>query len=765
MPGAARGRIGIPNVRQVGPPPPCAAIHMDVVSSPLVRFGVFEVDLRSGDLRKAGVRIPLHEQPFQILKLLVEHPGQLVTRDELRRALWPSDTFVDFEHALNAAVKRLRDTLGDSADAPRYIETIPRRGYRFIVPVEWPAPGVQVAAPAPPARGLLRRWVLLAAIISSAAPVVVYLAVGRTRPAQQPQPTLTRVTFEAGFQHAPTWSPDGRFIAYGSAGPTLDVWVQPIAGGNPVQVTRHPARDWFPNWSPDGTQIVFRSERDGGGLYLVPVLGGQERKLTSFGYYPKWSPDGSRVLFTGSFLPEKVYIVTLDGSQPQEVAQELSSKVDRIFADWHPDGRLSVTTVRDDLTDGDFWVLPLSGGAPIKSERSAGVERTFKQAGLDMPPLYDYVWAPSGDAIFFSGRARGVSNIWRVSVDPKTLQWVSGPEQLTSGAGDDGSVAISRDGRKLAFNISTWRTRLWALPFDAAGARVLGPPEPLTPEGWLVQSAGLSPNGRKLAFVGYRPGDRAARHEVWAKDLDDGSERLLIADSIGRGELRWSPDATRLAYSRGQEVMIYDSRSSEERPLASAAGRELRVTDWSRDGAAITAAGPAQDDRKRYVSWLLPVTPGGEPDGPPRLIASNPGYGVYQTTISPDGRWICFEAVEYPRRQTARLYVVPASGGAWIPVTDGGHWDDKPRWAPDGKTIYFLSNRVSDAFFFDLWGVRFDADAGRAIGEPFRVETSELPGYVALVNDPSLAVAANRVVLTVGTVSGNVWVLDGVDKK
>lgn len=738
---------------------------MDVVSSPLVRLGVFECDLRSGELRKAGVRVALQEQPFQILKLLVERPGELVTRDELRQTLWPSDTFVDFEHALNAAVKRLRDTLGDSADAPRYIETIPRRGYRLIAPVERPAPGVKVAASALAARGLLPRRVLFGVVIAAAGAVVVYLSAGRARPAEQQQPTLMRVTFESGFQHAPTWSPDGRFIAYGSAGPTLDVWVQPVAGGNPVQVTRHPARDWFPNWSPDGTQIVFRSERDGGGLYLVPILGGQERKLTGFGYYPRWSPDGSRVLFAGAFIPTKVYVVALDGSPPQEVAPELSSKVDRVLGNWHPDGRLSITTSLDNLAEWDFWTLPLSGGAPVRSVRSAGVERTFKQAGLT-PPIFDYVWAPSRDAIFFSGRARGVSNIWKVSVDPKTLEWVSGPEQLTFGAGDDLAVAVSPDGSKLAFNISTEQTRLWALPFNAAAARVVGIPEPLTPEAWLVANAGLSPDGRRLAFLGRRRGDRASRHEVWAKELDDGSERLLIADAVSRGELRWSPDATRLAYSRrGQEVMIYDSRSSDERPLASAAGRELWVTDWSRDGAIITAAGPAQDDRRRYVLWLLPVSPDGRPAGAPRLIASHPKYAVYQTTISPDGRWLCFEAVEYPQGRTSRLYVVPASGGSWIPVADGGHWDDKPRWAPDGKTIYFLSNRASAAFFLDLWGVRFDVDAGRALGEPFRVETAEVPGYMALVNDPSLAVAANRVVLTASTVSGNVWVFDGVDKK
>jgi DNA-binding winged helix-turn-helix (wHTH) protein len=97
---------------------------------------VFELDLRSGELRKAGSRINLPDQPFRILAVLLEYPGELVTRDELRSRVWPTDTFVDFEHGLNAGIKRLRDALGDSADTPRFIETLPRRGYRFIAPVD-----------------------------------------------------------------------------------------------------------------------------------------------------------------------------------------------------------------------------------------------------------------------------------------------------------------------------------------------------------------------------------------------------------------------------------------------------------------------------------------------------------------------------------------------------------------------------------------------------------------------------------------------------
>src|SRR5580692_1811118 len=107
-----------------------------VASARIVRFGVFEVDLKASELRKHGFRMKLAEQPFQVLALLLERPGEIVTREELRARLWQGDTFVDFDHGLNNAVMRVREVLLDSSDHPRYIETIPRRGYRFVAPVE-----------------------------------------------------------------------------------------------------------------------------------------------------------------------------------------------------------------------------------------------------------------------------------------------------------------------------------------------------------------------------------------------------------------------------------------------------------------------------------------------------------------------------------------------------------------------------------------------------------------------------------------------------
>jgi DNA-binding winged helix-turn-helix (wHTH) protein len=128
----------------------------------LVRFGLFEVDLRSGELHKDGVKIKLQEQPFQILAMLLEHPGQVVTREALQQKLWSNDTFVDFDNSLNKAIKKIREALGDSADNPRFVETLARRGYRFIAPVE-PADGRSAGEPLPPPASITGNYQTLTA--------------------------------------------------------------------------------------------------------------------------------------------------------------------------------------------------------------------------------------------------------------------------------------------------------------------------------------------------------------------------------------------------------------------------------------------------------------------------------------------------------------------------------------------------------------------------------------------------------------------------
>src|SRR5207248_6969000 len=150
------------------------------------------------------------------------------------------------------------------------------------------------------------------------------------------QRSLTRLTFDEGLQFSPTWSPDGRFVAYSSnRGGKFDIWVQQVTGGDPVQITKGPGHNWQPDWSPDGRYIAYRSEDGEGGLFVIPSLGGAglERRISSFGYHPRWSPDGSKILFQTHFTwldgNDKFYVAQLDGGQTREILAQTIAEHDR----------------------------------------------------------------------------------------------------------------------------------------------------------------------------------------------------------------------------------------------------------------------------------------------------------------------------------------------------------------------------------------------------------------------------------------------------
>ena len=146
-----------------------------------------------------------------------------------------------------------------------------------------------------------------------------------------------------------------------------------------------------------------------------------------------------------------------------------------------------------------------------------------------------------------------------------------------------------------------------------------------------------------------------------------------------------------------------------------------------------------------------------------RTIVADPDHAIYQGRFSPDGRWVIFNAQSRKTVGTSVLGVVPATGGKWTPLTDARLWADKPRWSPDGRTIYFISNR--NGAFFDVWGLPFDPDSGRAAGEEFRVTRNESPSRtVAAAGGSELGVSSNWLVVPIVEAKGSVWVLDGIKR-
>jgi len=760
----------------------------EAVHSPrLVRFGTFEVDLPAGQVRNGGVKLKLTGQPFQVLAILLEQPGTVVTREELQKRLWP-DTFVDVDHNLNTAINKIREALGDSSENPRFVETLPRRGYRFIGPItvngtasagvadatENRSTGGPESAPRTRRLGVLA--VMGTVVVLVAGSVWIYKR--RGTPAAPPQRTLTRITFDEGLQNEPTWSPDGRYIAYSSdRGGKFDIWVQQVSGGDPIQITKGGGHHWQPEWSPDGKYIAYRSEEGDGGIYVVPALGGAglERKIAPFGYYPHWSPDGSQVLFQNHFTVtghwNRFYVVQLDGSAPREVLAEFiaQNKLSAASAVWHPDGKRATIWVGDLSPTPSFWTVSIAGGAGIKLEITAEVQRKLAEAsgkgdlGQQMGD-YSFSWSPSGDAIYFERGYRGAKNIWKMTVDPKTLR-ATGIDRLTTGPGPDAGVAVSIDGRRLAFTSKSQQIRTWLFPFDAAAGQIRGSGEAITSPGRLSVDPKLSRDGTKVAYVvphgeGNGPASGDVRNEVWIKSLLNGREAPIIADDYSRWGQQWSPDGMRLVYQRRnrrtneRQLVVWSSQNHEEEPLTTL-GSTLGSADWSLDGKWLACLGEG--------IWLVPVAAAPHAETSAQEISSDPAYAaLYQPHFSPDGRWIVFEAVADSPNLESTIYVVPTSGGPWTRITDSKQWDDKPRWSPDGKTIYFVARRDG---FFNVWGIHFDPAAGKTVGEPFQVSKFKssrlmIPRWIPPVG---MSLTQDKLVLTMAEESGGIWVLDNVD--
>jgi Tol biopolymer transport system component/DNA-binding winged helix-turn-helix (wHTH) protein len=779
------------------------ALKAEHPTSHFYSFDSFVVDAGKSVLLREGQFVPLTPKAFEILLLLVRNPGRVLKKEELIEEVWP-DAFVD-ENNLPRNISSLRKALGEGPAEHKYIVTLPGQGYRFVaevrqldspngtptrsllesVPFEAskPEPAITVheefvrSEPATRKPRSINLLVAVCACLALALAISSYFLVQQwlhTSQSITPQRKLWQLTFEPGLEIDPSWSPDGRFVAYSSdQGGNFDIWVRSIGEGNSVQVTSSVAHDWQPNWSPDGLSLVFRSEREGGGLFVVPALGGSERKLCGFGYHPRWSPDGSQVLFYSSAytgaVKSKTFVINASGGTPRDVLNDFVAQfVSTLLVAWHPDGtRLSVWG-NHRQAGWSFWTVPLNGGTPLQSQIDPDVQSQLKEAGVRFA---NFLWMPSANGLIFEGESQGVRNLWKVKVDPSTLRWIDGLERITTGAGKDSDIAVSSDGRKLAFSIRSERSRLWTVPFDPIAGQTTGTSQPLTVAGMDALQPGLSPDGKMLVFRKRR----ADKEELWAKSLADGRETLLTgADDFRRVNPILSNDGTRLIYIRSGPAQVEtDPQASRTLALQTTSGGDeqivtspmegrISLTDWTPDGRWILMSSDLQTPG-RVALAVFPLDAAPRAETQMRIIASNPEYNLWQGRFSPDGRWISFNAFNATDPSVSTVYVVSSSGGEWIKLTEGRYWDDKPRWSPDGKAIYFVSNRTG---FFNVWRVRFDPASGKPLDQPTRVTDFETTTQMIIPNiiQLEMALTSDRIILPMMETSGSIWVLENVDR-
>lgn len=562
------------------------------------------------------------------------------------------------------------------------------------------------------------------------------------------------------------WAPDGQRVVFASdRSGKADLWTQRIGDPEPVRLTASAANESQPQWSPDGSSIVFRSERDGGGLYVVPASGGPERLVSSFGYEPQWSPDGTHILFRRSaVLPDlpMMYVVGLDGRPPRPVRPDVLGRFRALYAAWHPDGRISIwgsTTQKQTL----FLTVPLGDGDPATADVAARVRQDL--AGL-APGRF--VWAPSKRFLYFEGWSGETHNVWRIAVEPSTGRWIDGPERLTTGAGEDTNLAVSPDGARLLFTTTSSRTRLWSFPFDPARGQITGEPRPLGNGGLSAVEFDARLDGSKVAYRTVRAG----RSELWERSASDAEPRLLLSRAgpdRGFAKPVWSPDGARLALLRWDTqdkttgVTVLNADGSGERNVTTPSHVEMQPSDWSKDGHTILGA--CRFGRSdRYSTCLVPVPGAGDAgEGMVRVIASDPRRNLHNQRFSPDQRWILFLAHDLSYASTSTVYVAPTDGGPWRAVTEGTWFDDKPRWGPDGRVLYFVSNRTGIA---NVWGRRFDDATGTPVGDIFPVTSFDSPQFrlTPRTVQMDIAITATDLLLPMSESRSDLWMLDQVDR-
>ena len=547
---------------------------------PRIRFGDLEADLVTGELCKDGSpeRILLQDQPLAILRALVARPGKMVSRDELIQLLWNGNTNVDFDPSLNKAVNRLRESLGDSAESPRYIETLSRRGYRFIGKVETsPMPNDGTS---PPRVG----WkIAVWTFVGAACVLAALLGFNKIR-GHAELTAITPVPFTdyPGVEFCPTFSPDGSQIAFEwDGGPQseskgFDLYVKVIGSENLLRLTRHPSKRICPAWSPDGKQIAFnRISGADTGLYVVPALGGQERKLRSIraphssSAEISWSPDGKSIAFV-DFLPPKdnfrINLLSLETLESKQIPHPIEC-INGYFPAFSHSGKQLAYICLFDPIDKEYgiYTAPALGGPPTLITRFG--------TGWGWP--FGIGWTGDDRRLILSRSRFGFDN----ELDEITL--ADGSLRKLSFGQDAFSLAISAKGDKLTFvagsfyHIDIWRKDL-EHP-DAPAVKLIS-----STRGQDVPQ--YSPDGKHIVFTS----DRGGAWEIWMSDAD-GTHLVKLSDvrSSGAVYARWSPDSQKIAFdsrhSGHPEVYVVDITERMPRKVVTNLPN-MSIPSWSQDG-------------------------------------------------------------------------------------------------------------------------------------------------------------------------------------
>jgi DNA-binding winged helix-turn-helix (wHTH) protein/Tol biopolymer transport system component len=651
-----------------------------------VSFGEFELDLATAELRNNGSTAFLPGQPFQILLTLLSRPGQLVTREELKRKLWPSDTYVDFDVGLNKAVNRLREALGDSAEKPRFIETLPRKGYRFISQV---GNGVGISNPkvAPLndqlaarhtsgqettsevarsrwSRSSAFRYVPAVAItLLIAAVVVISSKFLRPRIPDLAQVHIAKVTDSGGARDVAI-SPEGHYVVYSlSRGEKESLRLRQISTRSDVEILPPGPAFHGLTFSPDGNYVYFvRSDLNDPYfkyLYSVPVLGGPVRQMIADVDSPiTFSPDGQHFAFERAVVPRNVIELRIANSDAtgERVIATIQNGDAGLFQpgpNWSRDGRTIACPFRI-LGSEIRWIL-----ATVSVPKGE-----VREIYSDMAPLGRPVWLSERSLLI--PRYDAAYDRWQLG----TISHPDGEaRRFTNDLADyDQPLDIAQDGKTVVGMASRVVSNIWeAHAGNLSHARQITFGElPLmnvveTADGQLLSSGGDG--------------------QVWRVKADGQRDAFRDLRSVG-----WvAACGSLILFTSFEANAVTLTRVNEDGSrLAKLFSGDLSYQGCSRDGQF---AYYVNQHRPQKI-WKLSTE-----GGPPVEVAPGMGEGISGwLDVSPDGTLLSYTFDQY--RPTAwKLAVIPASGGSAIKIFEVPGGTTRVRWSTTGASLQFLVTR------------------------------------------------------------------------
>ena len=688
----------------------------DVPDHP-IRFGVFEVDLREAELRHSGLRQKLSPQAFEVLRAMLERPGELITREELKERLWPGNTTIDYDLGLKKCVNRIRELLGDSADHPRFIETVPRRGYRFVAPIQphevskppataatgkalGEAAGTQqdLERPAATAGGRPKRLLLAGLLVVLLATISIWplRTLGRHRSGTPtlplPEVTLLPLSGIEGEQRVPALSPDGSrvvFIRSAHSRNESGLYAAVVGAHSLLRLTQD-TDDYSPAWSPDGREIAFL--RDRGDRFLietVPALGGTEQTIYSATRAPlsyetgrgglSFSPDGELLAFSEwneATRKSCIKVLSLRDSSTRFLTSPPPACHDRRPAFSAGGDKIAFIRSSGPTAVEELFVVSAAGGEP-------------KQITFDHKQIFGPPGWTRGDDIIFSSSRGGLPAIWRVPASGGS------PSRVPGGGPVAWYPSVSQSGDELAYERVDEEENLWRLPLsDQIHARA--------PASILVSSAKapnllpqFSPDGRKIVFQSGRSG----YPELWICE-SDGSNPTQLTDLRGfAGGPRWSPDGRYLTFdyrsNQHSDIYIVATGGSHPRPAVVFPDADSFLPNWSRDGQWIYFT--SNRGESRYQIWRQAVREGAAGTSPPVQLTRNGGFGAAETA---DGKMLL-----YTKPGSQGIWSVPPYGGAETLIWGGPGPDNWSNWAVANEGIYLFTpqtDRSPDIEYVDF---------------------------------------------------------------